>query len=107
MLLLQNGKNCEDFCHLFLYIGPPIYRREKGGLAHPSTLPITDLVTGNLFLQLAGKLLLAENAYRYLGMGLPTISVLAPRENSREPYLTSYARQLKATEKPCSRARSP
>ena len=32
-------------------------------------MPITDLVTGNLFLQLKAKLLLAENADLYLDMG--------------------------------------
>jgi len=86
MLLLQNGKNCEDFCHLFLYIGPSIYRREKGGLVHPPTLPLTDLVTGNLFLQLAGKLLLAENAYLYLGMGGDKVLHFSPEGKQQRAY---------------------
>tara|TARA_R100000654_G_scaffold73479_1_gene106351 strand:- start:349 stop:540 length:192 start_codon:yes stop_codon:yes gene_type:complete len=42
---------------------------ELGGSRYLATLPITDLVTGNLFLQLVGILLLAENAYLYPDMG--------------------------------------
>ena len=47
-------------------------------LVHPSTLPITDLVTGNLFLQLKAKLLLAENAHLDLGMGSDKILHSSP-----------------------------